>query len=276
MKLHSPNSSGGHGDTSNSMVFVIQSQTKPGTEHHVDWVRSTCSCQSFLQEGISWCKHLSAVQIISERDQNAWIDDDSAIEGTSIPLPQLSIDSSLPTASWDPSPTTSTSSLPDLEADCFNSPNASLLELEDQGDEGVAHTDDASTRMKLWLAIVPMLQSATSINTSMLPSGMEVNDLRKFHDTLWRITDSNRPNGTHASKLPPVLRLPPNVKTSTETAAVMPPIKRKRETQHSDPYSAGEKAGKKVKGKHNPPKPLPTLSTLSASLSRPTVLPTAA
>ena len=280
MQLTGATSLGSFEDVSKSMKFVIQSQTNPGMEHYVDWLQSSCSCESFVKEGLSWCKHLSAVRIPSEKNQNVWIEEDPTTENDSVSLPHLSIDSSLPVAYWDPSPSTSISSLPELEADYSNSPNESLLELEDcdQGDNNGASgdVDDANLRTKLWLAIVPMLQAATSITVSTpQPSGVETSDLHAFHDILWRITGSTRPNVTQAPRLPPVLRLPSNINTSTETAAAMPPIKRKREIQHNDPYAAGERSGKKVKGKHKPPQPLPALSSLSATSHKPPLPSTA-
>lgn len=70
--------------------------------------------------------------------------------------------------------------------------------------------------------------------------------------------------------LPPKTTVPPNIKSVTETASILPPAKKASKSDYG-PYSMGEASGKKAKeGKHAPArKPTvhpPTLASMTSSV----------
>jgi hypothetical protein len=129
--------------------------------------------------------------------------------------------------------------------------STSTITCEAPLDDSVQPCDEVWDKHQKWSMLVPRLRMAGCLENPDL-SNVPTEMIDQLNNALWLITGPAHSISSRAV-LPSRQKIPPNIKSTTETARVMPSIKRKAPSQYAnDPYAAGEKSGKKVKKAHLP------------------------
>lgn len=195
-------------------IFRVQSQSDPNLTYRVDIEAYDCSCPAFPL--IRYCKHICAVQ--------AHFPEDVKI----LPITALAIP--------------------------FHLPNDEHSEVEEDDSDTtddipgayiITHSD--SDTFPDINVIGNVQQKLQSLSTRFLldPPASASTALHAFSAALDDFIGSLHPSS--CGVLPPKKKIAPNQHSWSETAAVMGvPVKSKKR-KHLDPYSGGERAGKKAK-----------------------------
>lgn len=192
-------------------LVEVQSQTTASVKYQVTISPSTCNCPDFPL--IRFCKHIYAAQL--KFPQLKWtktLDNTKSLESTEVQHTDTT-------------------------------PNNSKLRLPT---ESVPIT---SSLLKT-AAEIARLSSSLSIH-SLKPGASQRFDVEKLVTIESLLRDALLDSTLKQPFLPPAERLPPNKKTKTETAEAygrkVPHEKTKRKSTNTDPYSGGERSGKKAK-----------------------------
>jgi hypothetical protein len=221
-----------------STTYHVQSQSNPQICYTVDISAYDCSCLSFPI--IRFCKHICAVQ-------NHFPDAISII-------PVASLSKAMILA-----PTLSDNS----EGDDINDP-ATIKVITESTDSEV--TEDIGSKLQD-LANRLRFHPPAKLPESLLA-------LNDHLDVALSVLQEPA-----VSLLPRPKKIAPNQKSWTETAAVMGvAVKTKRKTTHTDPYSGGERSGKKAKpdARAALARPAPTLAASLIPAAPPAPAPTIA
>lgn len=206
-------------------TFRVASQSKAGTFYDVDLDAYTCTCPSFPL--ISYCKHLAATERHTTPREDPTRDipaeEDAAqreMQAARVGVEGLGIAT-------------------DTEATTTGAP-ASSSTIPTQ-------TSSASTA---WEQLGTQVQAI--FNRPASDYNIDPTLLAELKQTVDRIAStSNAPATTSGSSsvLPKPIRIPPNILNKTETQRVLPRAKETKSSKkrHLDPYSGGERAGKRAK-----------------------------
>jgi hypothetical protein len=203
-------------------VYLVRSQSDPKSKYHVNIDAYTCDCDSFSL--ISFCKHIGAVQ-------NHFPKIPTACHPNSKVFPQS-------TASADDDT---------LSVTMDTRPSSPTTEIVPNG----SNSHDFAAVME----ITDKLQRL-AVRMHLVPPQL-TNNLRNLGLSLDQIlAESVQPQ-----VLPERKMIAPNQHSWTETAKVMgAPVKSKRARIHTDPFSGGERSGKKAKPDARVPLVKPTAS----------------
>jgi hypothetical protein len=192
---------------SNGNEYHICSQSNPTQQHRVNINAYTCDCQDFPR--ISFCKHICAVQCH---------------------FPEQVEPRSLATIF-----SISRSATSDLNI-------GQAAQSDDDTNETLDSTiNEAEDNAELLDDICKQLQQL-AIRSRYSPPPQLTDTLRALHVALQNAT----PEFEGAANLP-FKQIPPNQHSWPETAAVMGARIKTKRKNHTDPYSGGERSGKKAK-----------------------------
>ena len=190
-------------------IFLVQSQSDPCVRYRVDLDAYDCECLAFPV--ICFCKHVCAVQ--------------NHFPEFCKPVPTSALAIHCPDS---------------FEPDGHHSVDSDDTDIELLDEATISSSTDT-------VVITDMIKklSNLAIHLQTQPPSPLPQLLHDLHDKLDLLTTKlNTPN--HAS-LPIKKKISPNQHSWPETAAVMNvPVKSKRK-KHTDPYSGGERPGKKAK-----------------------------
>jgi hypothetical protein len=203
-----------------SLFYDVRSQSDPTVFYLVDVAAPLCPCPLFIKGGVDWCKHLAAARRIHNDGR---IFDDSDRSGT-LDLVYEAVERA---------PTTWISAEGD-EGSLSEEDERSGAQVQDENEKD-SWWDGVASKLR-FLGTMPLLQPLTIGET-------EKGELMQLLD---RLMDQILPK---TATLPPKANRLTHMRASTETAQVLPKLKKKATRGQYGPYSMGEASGKKAKDK---------------------------